>query len=190
LRVTLDASSIPTVTVIGRVTNLITTRGVRVVLWSPLSGGQETSVNSDGSFVFSKVLPGTYVARVSLSGLPVTRQFSVTDHDVTDLIIDYPREFVVATHVLVEGGSAEAAPSIVVDAKNTKTGASRTALSISNLAMLSVNDGEYNVSVRNLPEGYQLKSMMYGTTDLQKTPLKIDGPVTWEIVVRLMSVAR
>jgi hypothetical protein len=28
--------------------------------------------------------------------------------------------------------------------------------------------------------------MRYGTIDLQKSPLKIDGPITWEIVVRLV----
>jgi len=56
--------------------------------------------------------------------------------------------------------------------------------------MLNLKDGEYNVSARSVPSGYQVKSIMYGTTDLQKEPLKIDGPVTWEIIVRLTPVGR
>jgi len=52
--------------------------------------------------------------------------------------------------------------------------------------MLNVKDGEYNISVRSVPSGYQVKSITYGTTDLQKAPMKIDGPVTWEIIVRLV----
>jgi hypothetical protein len=39
-----------------------------------------------------------------------------------------------------------------------------------------------------VPAGYTLKSMQYGTIDLQKAPLKIDGPITWEIVVRLEKI--
>jgi hypothetical protein len=52
--------------------------------------------------------------------------------------------------------------------------------------LLNVKDGEYNVTVRSVPSGYQLKSITYGTIDLRTTPLKIDGPVTWEIIVRLV----
>jgi len=51
--------------------------------------------------------------------------------------------------------------------------------------LLSLKDGEYNVSLRAVPRGYQLKSIMYGPIDLLKARLKIDGPVTWEIIVRL-----
>jgi hypothetical protein len=52
--------------------------------------------------------------------------------------------------------------------------------------MLNLKDGEYTVSVRSLPSGYQLKSITYGPADLQKAPLKIDGPAAWEIIVRLV----
>lgn len=51
--------------------------------------------------------------------------------------------------------------------------------------MLELKDGAYDISARNLPAGCQVKSIMYGATDLQKQPLKIDGPVVWEIIVRM-----
>src|SRR5262249_49759198 len=137
-----------------------------------------------------RVLPGNYVARLSLSGLAAARQVTVADRDLTDVIIAYPREFVVASHILIEGGPSDDAPAVVLEAKGLKpASASWTALSVNNLAMLNIKDGEYNVSVRSVPAGYRLKSITYGPTDLQKAPLKIDGPVTWEIIVRLVAEA-
>jgi hypothetical protein len=187
LRVTFDASGVTLVNVRGQVTNLITTKGVRVVLMNPNLGvGFESSVSADGSFAFSKVRPGNYVVRLSLSGLAAGTQISVADRDLNDVVMAYPRQFIVPAHILVEGG-ADADASVVLEAKEVKNGTARTTTSINNLAMLNINDGEYNVSVKNIPAGYQLKSITYGTTDLQKAPLKIDGPVTWEIIVRLVA---
>jgi hypothetical protein len=190
LQLTFDAGGIALVKVSGRVNNLITTHGVRVVLMHPTFGSLESSVGSDGSFLFPKVMPGNYVARLSLSGLSAGTQVTVADHDVADVVITYPRAFIVSGHVLIEGGGVggtDPAPSFVLEAKDTKPGAGSptTGASINNLIMMNMKDGEYNVSVPNIPAGYQLKSITYGTTDLQKAPLKIDGPATWEIIVRL-----
>jgi hypothetical protein len=193
LQLTFDAGGITLVKVSGQVANLITTHGVRVVLMHPTFGAREAPVNSDGSFLFPKVMPGDYVARLSLSGLAAGRQVTVADHDVTDVVITYPRVFIVSGHVLIEGGAADSAPSLVLEAKDpkeTKPGPAATASTIGNLIMLNVKDGEYDISLRNVPAGYQLKSITYGTTDLQKAPLKIDGPATWEIIVRLAAVPK
>src|SRR5215471_5114647 len=190
LRVVLDASSITAFKVSGRVTDLLTTTGVRVVLAHPVFGSVEAPVSPDGSFVFPDVFPGNYVARLSVSGLTAGRQVTVADHDLTDVVITYPREFIVGGHIVVEG-DAGATPSITVEARDSKRGGDPwTALSVNNVTMLRVKDGEYNVSLRNVPAGYQLKSITYGPTDLQKAPLKIDGPATWEIIVRLIPSPR
>jgi hypothetical protein len=186
LRVILDATSITPVNVSGRVTGLLTTQGVRVVLTNSVFGSVEATVNSDGSFAFSKVIPGNYIARLSLSGLSASRQIAVGNRDVTDVIIVYPREFVVTGHIIVEGGVTSGSPQIVLEAKSA-AGMTRTSNIVNReVIMLNLKDGEYNFSVRSLPSGYQLKSITYGTTDLQKELLKIDGPVTWEIIVRLI----
>ena len=189
LRVVFDATAITRVNVSGRVIGLLTTQGVRVVLTNPLLGSVEASVNSDGSFAFSNVIPANYNARLSLSGLPVFKAIAVGNRDVTDVIITYPREFVVTGHTIVEGAFTGPPPQVVLEARDaTGTGVSRTSnIANSEVIMLNVKDGEYNVSVRSVPSGYQVKSITYGTTDLQKAPLKIDGPVTWEIIVRLVS---
>jgi len=51
--------------------------------------------------------------------------------------------------------------------------------------ILSLENGENTISVRDIPESYRLKSITYGDVDLQKQPLKLDGPAIWDIVVRL-----
>jgi hypothetical protein len=191
LRVTFDAGAVTPVKVSGRVADLLTTQGVRVVLTHPTFGSVESPVAADRSFAFSKVMPGTYVARLSLSGLSTARQIAVGDRDITDLVLTYPREFVVASHIIVEG-EPDASPSVVLEARDTKAGGGSpsTGLNAGTVVMLRLKDGEYNMALRMVRPGYVLKSMTYGTTDLQKAPLKIDGPVTWEIIVRLAPAAR
>jgi hypothetical protein len=190
LHVMLDATAITPVNVSGRVADLLTTKGVRVVLTNPVFGSIEAPLSSDGSFAFSKVLPGNYIARLSLSGLAAGKQIAVADRDLTDVLITYPRRFIVAAHVIVENAAA-ASPGIVLEAKPTGGGGSGdSTINVNNVIMMNLKDRKYNVSVRNIPAGFQLKSIMYGTTDLQKAPLKIDGPVTWEIIVRLVAAPK
>jgi hypothetical protein len=104
---------------------------------------------------------------------------------VKDLVITYPRDFIVTGHIIVEGGATTAPPDVMLEAKSA-AGITRRSDTINNgVIMFNLKDGEYNIAPRSIPAGYQLKSIVYGTTDLQKAPLKIDGPVTWEIIVRL-----
>jgi len=188
LRLTFDTSAVTTVNVSGRVNGLLTTQGVRVVLMNQALGNVEAPVQADGSFAFSRVMPGNYNARLSLSGLSAATQVVVRNQDINNVVITYPREFVVAGHVIVEGATT-AAPQLTLEAKSATLSRSSSIVN-RGVMMLQLKDGEYNVTVRNIPEGYQLKSVMFGTTDLQKSPLKIDGPVTWEIVVRLTASPR
>ena len=185
LNVAFNATSVMPVNVRGRVTGLLTTKGVRVVLMSPLLASVEASINPDGSFSFSKILPGNYAARLSLSGLSVGTAITVSTKDVRDVVINYPREFVVTGHVIVEGGGTAAPPQLSIEAKPESGRPVTATVSGNGVIMLNVKDGEYNIAIRDVPSAYQVKSVMYGTTDLQKQPLKIDGPVTWEIIVRL-----
>jgi len=173
------------VNVSGRVTGLLTTTGVRVVLMSQVLPSIESPVSGDGSFSFIGVIPGNYTARLSLSGLSNGTGVTVRNQDVKDLVITYPRDFIVTGHIIVEGGAATSPPDVMLEAKSS-AGITRRSDTINNsVIMFNLKDGEYNIAPRSIPAGYQLKSIVYGTTDLQKAPLKIDGPVTWEIIVRL-----
>jgi hypothetical protein len=193
IAIAVDATTVKPHNISGRVTGLLTTQGVRVVLrGGNLGTGVESPVAPDGSFGFTDILPGNYSARLSLSGHVISASVNVGNNDVTNLVITYPRLFSIGAHVLVEGDAADSmnVPSITLVATST-TGSvtsSSTASSTPTPLVLTLPDGEHKISVRNVPAGYTLKSMQYGTIDLQKAPLKVDGPITWEIVVRLVKV--
>jgi hypothetical protein len=191
MAITVDATNIRPHNISGKVTGLLTTQGVRVVLaGGNLGPGVESPIAPDGSFAFKDIPPGTYQARLSLSGVVIVASVRVDNQDVTGLTIAHPRRFVVAAHVVVDGDTgAQPTPKVTLEAKNA-AGGTTTATVIGTSSggpmQMSLPDGEHTVSARNIPAGYQLKSIRYGTTDLQEAPLKIDGPITWEIIVRLV----
>lgn len=185
LNVNFDASAVRPVHVSGRVTGLLATKGVRVVLMSPILDSTEAAVNPDGSFAFSRVIPGNYNARLSLSGLSASTGVIVGTQDVSNVVLAYPREFVVTGHVIVERGGSADLSQITLEARPDAGRPVAATVSNAGVIMLNVKDGEYSISARNLPAGYRVKSIRYGTTDLQTQPLKVDGPVTWEIIVRI-----
>jgi len=195
IAIVVDASQVKLHSISGKVTGLLTTQGVRIVLQGGnLGTGEESPVAPDGSFAFAGILPGNYSARLSLSGEVIATSVNVGSSDVTDLRITYPRRFHVIAQVLVEGdtGDAPNVPPIVLEGRGSAGAiAASTAVSdIPGIMLLTVSDGENNITVRNVPAGYVLKSMRYGPIDLQKEPLKVDGPITWEIVVRLAKTDR
>jgi hypothetical protein len=191
IAIAVDATTVKPHNVSGKVTGLLTTQGVRVVLQGGnLGTGMESPVSPDGSFAFTGILPGNYSARLSLSGHVVAGSVSVGNNDVTNFVINYPRLFSIGAHVLVEGDAADSMnvpPITLVATSSTGTVASSSPASgPPTPIVLTLPNGEHKISVRNVPAGYTLKSMQYGTIDLQKSTLKIDGPITWEIVVRLV----
>jgi hypothetical protein len=195
IAVAVDATQVRLHNISGKITGLLTTQGVRVVLQGGnLGTGEESPVAHDGSFAFAGILPGNYSARLSLSGEVSATSVNVGSSDVTDLRITYPRRFHVLAQVLVEGDTADVpnVPPIVLEGRSSAgvVAASSAVSDIPGIMLLTVSDGEHKISVRNVPAGYALKSMRYGAVDLQKEPLKVDGPITWEIVVRLARTER
>ena len=79
-------------------------------------------------------------------------------------------------------GAQTAIPTIIVEGNGKPaTSQNRT----TGTFILSLGSGENSIAVRNIPETYRLKSITYGDVDLQKEPLKLDGPAIWDIIVRL-----
>lgn len=191
IAITVDATTVKPHTVSGKVTGLLSTEGVRVVLQGGnLGTGMESSVAPDGSFSFSDILPGNYSARLSLSGHVIQAAVSVGNNDVTNLIINHPRLFSLGAHVLVEGDSVAppAIPPVSLEARSATGALVRSTASSTGPSpmILTVSDGEHRISIPSMPAGYTLKSIRYGELDLLQAPLKVDGPITWEIVVRLV----
>ncbi|HLQ77111.1 MAG TPA: hypothetical protein VK210_07135 [Terriglobia bacterium] len=183
------STPVPWVSVSGKVNGLTNPLGVRLVLTgTPLGSPLEAPLGADGSFSFSRILPGSYLARVSLSGLQqISAPLSVTNKDVTGFAISVPPGYAIAGQVLVEGAPVGFASPVVVLEARSSTGAitASTGSSVGKPFLFRLEPGSYDISTRTVPAGYQVKSVIYGTTDLMKEPLKIDGPIPWEIIVRL-----
>jgi hypothetical protein len=155
----------------------------RISLREP-SGGEisaalETSIGADGSFTFPKVLPGNYIVYFRLRAqTPVV----VGDKDVTGIIVANPQDVLVSGHVIFEGPPTAIPPAFVVEGNGKLTTSFNRG---TGTFILSLEKGENSIAVRGIPAGYRLKSMIYGDVDLQKAPLKLDGPANWDIIVRL-----
>jgi hypothetical protein len=172
----------PTVSVSGHVTGIAPGQVRRIALREPsapdLAAALETSVGPDGAFTFPKVLPGNYIVYLKLIA---QTQVTVGNKDVTGVTVAYPRDILVSGHVIVQGAQT-VIPAILIESKGA---AGTTQTRGAGSFILSMGNGENTISVRNIPEAFRLKSITYGDVDLQKEPLKIDGPAVWEIIVRL-----
>lgn len=172
----------PGVSVSGRVTGIQPGEFRRIALREPtggdLSAALETSIGADGSFTFPKVLPGNYIVYLRLRA---QTQVTVGDKDVTGVTVAYPQDILVAGHVVVDG-TQTATPAVIVEGKGPG-GSSQSRATAA--FILSLGKGDSTISVSGIPEAYRLKSITYGDVDLQKEPLKLDGPAYWDIIVRL-----
>jgi hypothetical protein len=172
----------PAVSVSGHVTGIAAGQPHRIALREPTAGDLtaplETSVGAGGAFTFPKVLPGNYIVYLKLRA---QTQVTVGNKNVTDVTVAYPRDILVSGHVILEGAQT-VTPAILVEGKGP-AGTSQTRGA--GAFILSLGNGENAISVRNIPEAYRLKSITYGDVDLQKEPLKLDGPAFWDIIVRL-----
>lgn len=172
----------PGVSVSGRVTGLPPGQFRRVALREPtggdISAALETSIGADGAFTFPKVLPGNYIVYLRLRA---QSQVTVGDKDVTGVTVAWPSDILVSGHVIVDGPQT-VSPTVLMEGKGPAgTSQSRATTAF----ILSLGKGDNTISVRNIPEAYRLKSITYGDVDLQKEPLKLDGPAFWDIIVRL-----
>jgi hypothetical protein len=174
----------PAVSVSGRVTGIAPGQFRRIALREPtggdLSAALETSIDADGAFTFPKVLPGNYIVYLRLRA---QTQVTVGNKDVTGITVAYPPDILVSGHVIVDG-TQTVPPAVVVEGKGPAgTSQSRATAAF----ILSLGNGDNTISVRSIPDAYRLKSITYGDVDLQKEPLKLDGPAFWDIIVRLVA---
>ena len=174
----------PAVSVSGRVTGLAPGDVHRISLREPtggdLSAALETSVAADGSFTFPKVLPGNYIV---YQRLLIQTRVTVGNADVTGLVVARPKAILVSAHVIAERADGPTTlPNLIFESKGP-SGTLQTRGT--GTFILSLENGENSISLLNIPEAWRLKSMTYGDTDLQKQPLKLDGPAVWDILVTL-----
>jgi hypothetical protein len=66
-------------------------------------------------------------------------------------------------------------PALMIQAVPVNGTTLSTAVRSDGAFRLPLVEGEYQVSFGTLPEGISVKSIMYGSTDLLSSPLKLDG---------------
>jgi len=162
---------------------------------SPLVPPITTEINSDGTFQFTNVLPGTYTVRViplaplppTSPGLPRQPDFPtivVNATDVANISIAVPVQFDFRVQFTVEGGDPLPANVIQLAAKYG-TGTRYSVRQPNGVSSLVLPPGIYAMSLEGLPSNYSVQSITYGAVDLLKTPLQANSIPTSEIHVTI-----
>jgi hypothetical protein len=159
-----------------------------------LSGAPGT-LFSDGSFEFHGVSPGSYTLEAregAPGGRTAKNNVAVRAGDTTaDLTYSSAPEAVrVSGRIAVEGGSTAQLNHARVVMKNTGTPYSVAADGTFSMVL---RDGDYTLSVTDLPAGFAVKSISSGAADLLAQPLKVEtknGPVAPDVLVTLSALPR
>ena len=149
----------------------------------------EVLVNSDGSFEFAKVLPGSYIATITTPSIPFPNTtVLVTDKDTNVEIVLAPMKNVTG-RVTLEGPGLM--PRLTFTLPAPVSGGFT-----SSVDAVSQPDGSFKVYMPegerritlNVP-GYTVKSLTYGSTDLLRDPIKLSAADTTEIRVVLAAAS-
>src|SRR5688572_23505985 len=131
-------------------------------------------VATGGSFEFPNVPPGTYSVRTIPGHSTVLSTIVVADREITGIVL--PAFSTVAGRVIMEDKSGIPAPpyALMIEAKRA-SGTTLATTVTSNGFTLPLVESEYQISFGKLPAGLSVKSISYGSTDLLRDPLKLDG---------------
>jgi 5-hydroxyisourate hydrolase-like protein (transthyretin family) len=157
----------------------------------PARSSKEVRVRPDGSFEIGGVPPGAYCVEARLSGTsPIYKDIVVADRPVRDLQFSFPVS-VLSGRLLWEDGSPFSDTQALGDAMVTTVAnpnfVATTMISIDNTGSFStvLESGEYRFYLRLLPDGYTIKSMTSGSTDLLKETLKIGQATLPNVEIRM-----
>jgi hypothetical protein len=136
----------------------------------------EAKVNSDGSFNFPRVLPGSYSARTVPFGFgapPTT--VVIANEDLVALEIPAPREVRISGRVMVEGGAP--LPRFSMELTGVEPGppgrlslGTRPPIERDGAFRTLAGEGLYRMRIDGYPASYRLKTLTYGSIDLTKEP--------------------
>ena len=149
----------------------------------------ETFVGSDGTFTFTNVVPGFYNAQVSFSNANKLATIDVGGTPVTGLEFSLPVA-ILSGRILLDDGTPIPDPELFVSGVTTIVSPN---IVISTLLPFSAggtfaglpDHGESQFYFRNLPEEYEIRSIMAGSIDLTKELLNFDGTKSFSIEVRV-----
>ena len=149
-------------------------------------------VKMDGSFEFVRVRPGTYNISVSPTPFSQPRTVVVTEKDVTGLELRIPWTAEVSGRVVVEGG--DPVPNFQISFAG---GGTRQASSYfsgqpnqpNQTFRATLAEGFYAVTASGIPQGFYIKSITSGTTNLLSDPFRLSRTSSpAEIIITLGSL--
>jgi hypothetical protein len=189
LSLNLDFAGIKPVSVSGRINGLKSATNARVMLIAPvIDVPLAAPVNPDGTFSFPRVFPGQYQAEFVFNGAQIQAGVNVGNTNKSDVVLNYTRRFMLTGQVVMEGLPLNTTPvPVTVEVRRTDgVGTPVTSRSTSvGVLRIMVTDGEMSFAVRNVPEGYQVKTFTYGDQDILNNPLKLDDPPIWTFVLKI-----
>jgi hypothetical protein len=170
-------------------------------------------VHSDGTFEYTGVDPGEYVAILVYTNMPnmpfwdelnsiVAAEFEVQRSDLKDVTLVIPQATMISGHFVLEGqgplprlsfwfplNPVRADPySFVIPVTSEARISSEYGLEVypspDGTFQVVILDGEQRVgNPVRLPPGYSVKSLTYGTTDILTNPFNVDRAALKEFVI-------
>jgi hypothetical protein len=156
----------------------VTLSAARVSLSGTTSTPQSVAVDPDGSFVFSRVGPGTYSLFMAGGTMAQPVSFTVGDKDVSGIEVTLVRTVTVSGILAIDGGGPR--PGFALLFANFRGVAlNLPAVNLRNETFeTQLPEGEYRVSWNALPPGYFIKAITSGPLDLLSRALTVaaDSP--------------
>ena len=119
---------------------------------------------------------GIGIPGVGAAGIPVV----VTDSNITGLNLSMARQHTINGRVEVQGGGPLPRFQLTFPTPTTSPGLGTTTVLVlspqpNGTFRFALPEGERSVGVGQLPPGYAVKSITYGTVDLREAPIKIEA---------------
>ncbi len=155
-----------------------------------------TVADENGAYEFTGVPAGEYVlwARGSTGSQPgsFTTRRIVIDSDTDGADLTFRPGVHVAGRLILEDGrvftNPRGLPGITANIVEGPFGTGTNVLMDGTFRLggpTGLIDGDYRITVDQIPEDYYVKSIVFGPTDLLKDTLKINGPPSDEIAITL-----
>ena len=150
--------------------------GQKVVLTGTSAWAQvEAVVDATGKFEIASIPAGTYTVRTLPGNLASLATVVTGDREVAGILV--PAYAELTGQVVFQDGRKMPAfsPALTIEARTARGLSLATLIRADGAFRFPLVEGEYRISFGKLPSGMSVASISYGSLDLLKEPLKLDG---------------